>query len=391
MTEQRLLTEKLAATLKPPKTGRLIVRDTVLQGFCLQVTPTGAKSFYAVKRAGRSVQRLMVGRWPQVAVAHARRMAAAIIAKISADGRAVQPPRHQARSEATLGETWTWFAATYGTRKRTLPRDVRTWERDLSDWSTRPLSSIARRDILDRMESLHSERGMGAARKFLELIRILFRRAIQHREWPGLNPTTGIPVPRPAERERFLRPDEIPKFFEALGELQSRTARDFFAMCLFTGARRSNVASMRWDEVSIESRTWTIPAAKYKGKRDNAVMLSPETLEILDAREEFRESEFVFPGRSRGGHYNCPKDAWNRLCVSAGLAGLRIHDLRRTLGSYLASTNASLPIIGKVLGHRSQRATAVYSRLNTDPVREAIDKAIAAITAARGPENQKKG
>jgi integrase len=58
---------------------------------------------------------------------------------------------------------------------------------------------------------------------------------------------------------------------------------------------------------------------------------------------------------------------------------IRLHDLRRTFGSYQAITGASLPIIGKTLGHKSQVSTQVYARLNDDPVRDSMEKAASAM------------
>jgi integrase len=66
------------------------------------------------------------------------------------------------------------------------------------------------------------------------------------------------------------------------------------------------------------------------------------------------------------------------------MADLRIHDLRRTLGSWQARTGASLSIIGKSLNHKSVQTTAIYARLDTDPVRESVERATSAMLAAAG-------
>ena len=68
---------------------------------------------------------------------------------------------------------------------------------------------------------------------------------------------------------------------------------------------------------------------------------------------------------------------------------LRIHDLRRTLGSWQARTGASLSIIGKSLNHKSVQTTAIYSRLDTDPVRESVERATAAILTAAGVRSRR--
>jgi integrase len=92
----------------------------------------------------------------------------------------------------------------------------------------------------------------------------------------------------------------------------------------------------------------------------------------------------VFPGRGRSGHVMEPKSAWKRILKRAELADLRLHDLRRTLGSWQAATGASLPIIGKSLGHNSLQATKIYAQLDLDPVRAAVTQATDAMLLAGG-------
>ena len=89
-----------------------------------------------------------------------------------------------------------------------------------------------------------------------------------------------------------------------------------------------------------------------------------------------RSSEsWVFPSTSsKSGHYEEPKKAWKKLLENAQIENLRLHDLRRTLGSYQAIAASSLQIIGKSLGHKSIMATQVYARLNADPIRESMQR-----------------
>jgi integrase len=88
-------------------------------------------------------------------------------------------------------------------------------------------------------------------------------------------------------------------------------------------------------------------------------------------------------GRTTGerGHLVSPRKAWLRVLERAGIENLRIHDLRRTAGSYMAIQGVSPAIIGRALGHRSPQATAVYARLTQDPVRQALENAQAALVA----------
>jgi integrase len=94
----------------------------------------------------------------------------------------------------------------------------------------------------------------------------------------------------------------------------------------------------------------------------------------------------VFPSDGATGHYVEPKTAWRKFLKRAKLSNLTMHDLRRTLGSYMAMNNQSLHIIGKVLGHKSPTSTLIYSRLANDPLRNAMEGAIAKML----PQNRPK-
>jgi len=142
---------------------------------------------------------------------------------------------------------------------------------------------------------------------------------------------------------------------------------------LLTGARKSNTLAMRWEDINFTAETWRIEETKNSDPQ--TIHLPKQAMEILTERKWKSESPWVFEGRGAKGHLADPKKAWGRILKDAGIDNLRIHDLRRTLGSYQAATGANGYIIGKSLGHRSQQSTAIYARLNLDPVRDSVNKA----------------
>ena len=109
-----------------------------------------------------------------------------------------------------------------------------------------------------------------------------------------------------------------------------------------------------------------------------------DAYQSLKRRKKDADSVWVFPGTGKEGHLVDPKKAWLRITKRGGFEDLRIHDLRRTLGSWLAASGVSLPIIGKTLGHKSSQSTQIYARLNLDPVRESLKKATDAMFALGG-------
>ena len=155
--------------------------------------------------------------------------------------------------------------------------------------------------------------------------------------------------------------------------------RDFFLMLLLTGARRANVQAMRWEDISVERTVWRIP--ETKSGEPVTVPLVTEAMEILTRRKGAIDSPFVFPSHGKSGHLIEPNPAWQRLISRAGIADLRMHDLRRTFGSWQAAAGVSLNIIGKSMGHKNQSTTAVYARLSLEPVRAAVTAATSAMMA----------
>ncbi len=111
--------------------------------------------------------------------------------------------------------------------------------------------------------------------------------------------------------------------------------------------------------------------------------LEAAEIEILKRRKRDSEAPWVFPAsRSASGHFNKPDAGWKRILDRAGIKDLRIHDLRRSLGSWMVDTGASLAVIGKALNHQSQTTTAIYARLSHQTVREAKSRAIGAMLGA---------
>ena len=135
---------------------------------------------------------------------------------------------------------------------------------------------------------------------------------------------------------------------------------------------------MTWDQIDFEKGTWTKPAAHTKQKKLHHVPFSAPALEILarDAGTRLEEgsSEYVFPGRDGVGHRVDLKKPWAAICKAASINGLRLHDLRHSYASILASGGTSLPMIGKLLGHTQAATTQRYAHLDVDPLRE-VDRA----------------
>lgn len=373
-------TKKAIEALPHPKTGFASYRDTAERGLSLYITAAGAVSFYIRKRINSRDERVIIGQYPDITIEQARAKAVTIRAQV-AQGQDPIADKRRLRDDISFFEMFTEYMERYSKKqKRSWQYDEREVNKFLSHWFKRKASTIKKQDVQLLHERIRDENGLYQANRILERISSIYNRAIEW-GWQGANPAEGVRKFREKSRDRFLQPDELPRFFAAMEEEENETARDYIMISLLTGARKSNVLAMRWDEISFERAEWRIP--ETKNGEPLTVALSGPAMEILNERRRQTNTEWVFPStESKTGHLADPKKAWARLLLRADIKDLRIHDLRRSLGSWQASTGASGYIIGKSLGHKSQQATQIYARLNLDPVRQSVELATQAMLKA---------
>lgn len=240
-------------------------------------------------------------------------------------------------------------------------------------WEDVQVHTIARRDVQEWVRGLSAQSPSSAVRA-VNIMQAVINWGVKWELIPDIqNPCKGVERPRLKARDRFVRPAELVKLNAAL-QVESPLMRDFFWMCLHTGGRKGNVLSMRWDEIDFDLKIWTIPHEKFKNGDTHIVPLVEAAISILCHRQAVDGgSPWVFPGKTTSGHLMEPKRAWDRVLKRAGLTNLTIHDLRRTLGSYMAISGANVFSIAGMLGHKDMRSTKVYARLDVASVRRAVE------------------
>jgi len=394
MAKKINFTKATIGALTLPDSGKRIdYQDTKAKGLQLRITSSGIKTFSVLRRINGTLERITQGRYPDMTIEQARRRAAEIGVAIANGINPAQIKRHD-KSEMTLGKLFAEYLERYVIPhgKKTISDMQDNFRRYLGQWEYRKLSNISKRDVEKLHYKLGREIGAHTANRTLELLRAIVNKGIVWKLFTKDNPTIGIEKFSLKSRDRFLHADELPRFFQALGDEPNETIRDYVLLSLLTGARKANVLAMQWKDVNLKRGEWRIE--ETKSGTPQTVTLSPEVLTVLRSRiRNIKSSEpmiFVFPGDGSSGHLIEPKKGWKRILERAGIDDLRIHDLRRTLGSWQAKTGASLAIIGKSLNHKNPSTTAIYARLDLDPVRESVNTATSAMMAAAGLKNSAK-
>jgi integrase len=380
------LTKTLLACLVAPAAGkRQVIYDTETPKLAMRITHTGVRAFYVVKRMGSTMVWLKLGKFPDMTCEQARKEANKVLGEF-AQGANPAAVKRAVRAELTFGEAFDDFLERKRKRDGSAisdktKRDYRDLLRLYLDGIKGKKLSLIERNEIKAIHARTTKKSAAQADRVVAVVSAVFTFMLAHERFSGQNPATRIQKNPAPSRDRFLQADELTPFFKALSESTNEIMRDFFLLALLTGARRANVSAMRWADIDLVAGVWRI--AKTKNGTPQTVTLSPEAVTVLESRTA-GSGEFVFPGEGKTKHIVEPKKAWATLLKAAGIENLRIHDLRRTLGSWQARTGASLPIIGKSLNHKTHQATAIYARLDLDPVRQSVNTATAAMMEAAG-------
>ena len=383
MPDKISFSKRVIETLSAPSTGRIYIYDAKQANLCLCVTANRIRTWYWYGRVDGRPERIKIGRFPDVTVENARKAAAGYGGERA---KGINPKRK--RSTTTLQALFDYWLADAKLRKKTWEADEATWEYHFVGLRNRRLNTITTGDVARWHADIGKRRGTYIANRARALLSSVYGKAREF-GFPGENPCRDVKRFREESRERFLLPDEMPPFFRAIAA-EPPLWRDFWLLCLFTGARRGNVASMKWAEIDLSRGVWYLAGQRTKNGLPLAIVLPPQAVEILEARREAEpEAEWVFISAHTGGHIVDPRKSWRRILATAEIVNLRPHDLRRSLGSWQAMAGASLQIVGQSLGHRDPKATAVYSRLLMEPVRASVNGAVVKMIEASQPAKPK--
>lgn len=395
------LIESLASQSK-----RYIVWDEARKGFGLRVEVSGLKSFIVRYRAaggGRNApaREMVIGRFDTWKADDARKEAGKILNQVDA-GQDPASDRARKRTELTVAGLCELYLkeGTANKKASTLAIDKGRIERHIVPLlGKRLVSEVDSRDVRRFMQDVANgktkadiktklrgraivEGGKGTAARTVGLLGGIFSFAIEEKMRTD-NPVRGVKRYADNKGERFLSANELARLGEALRQAEAQGANKFAVaivrLLTFTGARKSEITKLKWQEVDFERSCLRLADSKSGAK---VVPLGPPALAILADLKPSDVSPFVFPAESGGSAFQGTEKLWRKVRIAAGLSDLRIHDLRHSFASAGLLAGDNLAIIGKLLGHADVKTTARYAHLADDPVKQAANRISNSIAAA---------
>ena len=360
------LTHLTVRKLKPRTTGAYYVSDDKIKGLQLRIAEDGSRSWSVRYRIGGRQRRLTLGDAKVIPLGDdkerkltgARTLAKKALNQVESG---VDPA--QVKAEARTADTFGDLAKEYISKhamkkKRSWKEDQRMLNADiLPHWKNRLVREITRRDVRERVEAI-AERAPIAANRVVALLSKIFVFALD-KEMIDTSP--AVKISRPGvehKRDRVLTDDEVRTFWEVTEGLDA-PMRAFYRLRLLTAQRGVEVSTMRWADVDLEGRWWTIPATVAKNKLSHRVPLSATVVDLLKALPRTEHTQYVLDG-ARG------KRQQAEAAAMFGIPDFRGHDLRRTAASLMAGSGTPRLVISKILNHVETGVTSVYDRHSYD-------------------------
>jgi integrase len=381
------LSDRAVKALAAPASGNKLYYDPEMKGFAVRVTAAGARAFVLNYRTSGRERRYTIGSYPEWSTAAARKEAAELKKRIDR-GDDPMGDRHDERAAPTVAELIDRFAADYLPKRRESTR--REYAAMLGKLIRPELGKMKVADVrhadIDRLHRKVSQYAPYRANRMAALLSVMMSFAVKL-GWRDDNPVKGLDRNPEERRYRYLSGDELRRLTEALAKHSRRDAANAVRLLLLTGARRGEVLAASWDQFDLAAGIWTKPSSHTKQKREHRVPLSAPARQLLaemrsDADRRKEISPYLFPARDGAGAIADIKKSWETVCKAAAIKGVRVHDLRHTYASVLASAGLSLPVIGALLGHTQPGTTARYAHLYDDPLRAATERVGAVIEAA---------
>ena len=369
MPRRRLTATTLARLAAPRAAGSIDYFDIGHAALCLRVSRR-VKAWCVFARHNGRLRRVLLGYFPTMGLAEARRAAEALVTAFRT-GR--DPTEREKNTVAAVAKLW---LNRVQSKNRTRASVERLIQREIvAKIGQKPIASVRKFDLIELVE-LVADRGAEAqARKLAVYAHGLFEFALA-RESIQVNPAHRLKLPgRVVARDRVLAADELRLVWAATHDPALGLYGQAVRVLLLTGARRSEISSLAWSELDLTEKLIRLPATRSKSGIERIIPLSAAARAEIDALP-LTPSPYVFPNAS-----GAPIARWSavkaRIDAASGVSNWRLHDLRRTCATNLQRLGVKLEVIETVLGHTTGSRSGVVGTYQrhafADEARHAIN------------------
>ena len=371
-----------AATYEGKDNSRDVRWDDEIAGFGLRVYPSGKKAFVLKYRDGQGTQcMLTIGDYGVFTLDGARAFAREKLVEVAKGTSPVEVRKELLRGD-TVADLAMAFLAHVKAPTPTKPNgqasaydtERRVMKVLIPAWGTRKLVTITNDDMAAMKATYDVRKKFTEGNRVRALVSAMWNYGYIHKYVPpsAPNPVVGVAMTQEVSRDRYVTPEELPRLMQAIENCPNIYIRAIIWLYLLTANRKSELMTAKWEH--FDELDATLMVFDTKNGTNQLVQLSTHAMAVIKQVPRMVGNPYMFPGAKEGKHLVNLYKSWANVLREAKVSGVRIHDLRRTVGSYMAQAGVSIQLIGKVLNHKTMKTTAVYARHAQQDVRDALEQ-----------------
>jgi integrase len=386
-TQQRI--EKLPT----PEKDRKDYYDTEVSKLICRVSSTGNKSFCVLKRmANGKLQRVTLGKFPDVSVSDARKMAQSALTGLAQGINPTEKKRTDKIKKMTLSELMAKYIEQKGLKlsSGTAADYQKKLNEGFPDWLDKPVNTITREMVAARHKNLPGN-SITKDNK-MRILRLLMRYAlalkiIEESPTDILKKSELALWSKPTRKSRIIPADSLKDWYEAVLQLSNPKAKTYLLLLLYTGLRANEALHLEWKNVDFKNDNLTVMDTK---NHSNFTTYIPIQLKpyLRNLFEVTGDNIFVFPGDNADGVMAIPRWPLDQVTLKTGVE-FSSHDLRRTFATIAEASLLPETIIKRLLNHTTDNCvTGGYIRTEANTMKQAIDRIAGFIQDHIAPDNQ---
>jgi integrase len=405
------ITKRIVDAAIPNRKNYYILWDSSLAGFGLQVLPSGTKSYvYQYRNHENRTKRITIGKHGKLTADQARKKAKKFENNVI-DGLDPVELKQARKNALTVGGLFDSYleSAKFAEKAETTRKvDAGRIERHLKPLLGKKIADKLTTDEIRKVSAdietgktaktvktgprglARVTGGPGAARMCIRLLKSAYSWAYENHLVKANTPST-IKVGKDGRRDLTLTDSEYKTLFETIEDLENnfqirKPVADAIRLIALTGARRGEIAGLKWKYVDLKKGFVEIPIGEHKtGKKTGEtriIGLPTVAQEIIVGQASGSPEDYVFPPLNGGGPINLGKP-WRLIRKEAGLhPEIGLHGLRHSLATQMAISGSQAAHIMAVMGHKDLSTSQRYIHIAQDIRPDLAEKAAVGISSA---------
>ena len=366
-------TQDRIRNLPTPKEGRVDYYDIEIPKLTCRVSSTGVKSFVLLKWTGKTMQRVTLGRFPDLTVYDARKKANKALTDLAQGINPTEEKRKEKARNITLQELLDkYLSDKTDLREASILDYTKKINQGFDDWLNKPINTITRDMVTARRKQFE-----GGRDNKLRVLRLLMRYAVITLKALDENPvdvlTDGGLWAKPKRKKRMIPSDNLKGWYQSVLKLDNEKAKVYLLLLLHTGLRDQDVRYLEWKDIDFKNDCFI--ARDTKNHSDFTAYIAPQIKPYLRNLQALTgDNQYLFPGDSKDGVMNTPRKPIAQVCKEAGIE-FSSHDLKRTFLTIGEAAMIPFSLLKALANHRTDNdVTGGYINPEANTLRQATFK-----------------